>query len=760
MTNYFNNIDNINIINNNIFGFWDSNILKQISREQEIQINLWAKSILFFHPNTNLWLITKEILIPKLLINIKGLNIIYINNLQDLFIDTPLINYKISTKLSKPELSDIIRLVLLYKKGGTWLDIDDIVVRKFPERKNILGTFLWENNKEHASYWGSTFNLVNGSLVSNNYKDFGFHIQNDPMVNWEQGNKFLLEWLKNIQDFQSSDWGQKIPTEIIRKDNNLIKECNITLLPQHHLLLHPAFGNNKQFGYPKRKGPMFPPYDLRIKGKVNYDDMITKDMFWEVIEQTLKLHDYCCVKNSKNIGIKQCNEGKEKRWFIGYLCNLINFQQILNKIKNINSFNLLFHYKGLIKYGNIGDDIFYPISIILLKTILETNLKKYTNKIVFDKINHSSKEINITGGGSLIHANQKSFTNFANNNNNYLLLGTGMTDINLSNINSSNINDFINNMNKYSFKNENVKINLDKLKYFQDNNQLYGGFRGLYEKYICNNNLFDFKYINDLGLLSDILLKEKDIVKLVYNIEDNIEDNINNLHIGNGRKLVLINTTYIFGIDAFKNKEITYEQYNSKIANLLAKFSIYLIKNNYSIVIMPFHILSKKETNITNYVYNSIKKCINQDEYQFLHKILNYNIISGLETLKNVHIALGIRLHCNIICNGFLIPTINIAYGVKCINYSVTNNLSKYIIPTFNDYLNIENIKQKFFDIEKDYENIQNILKKNKINTEQLINNEITKLLNNYNLNKYNKFDIKLNKTIKGNEMKYNIFFF
>lgn len=30
MTNYFNNIDNINIINNNIFGFWDSNILKQI----------------------------------------------------------------------------------------------------------------------------------------------------------------------------------------------------------------------------------------------------------------------------------------------------------------------------------------------------------------------------------------------------------------------------------------------------------------------------------------------------------------------------------------------------------------------------------------------------------------------------------------------------------------------------------------------------------------------------------------------------------
>ena len=57
-------------------------------------------------------------------------------------------------------LSDIIRLVLLYKNGGgTWLDIDDVVVREFPREKNILGTFLWKNNKKKAHYFGSTFDL-------------------------------------------------------------------------------------------------------------------------------------------------------------------------------------------------------------------------------------------------------------------------------------------------------------------------------------------------------------------------------------------------------------------------------------------------------------------------------------------------------------------------------------------------------------------------------------------------------------------------
>lgn len=319
---------------NNFFGFWDSNEI--ISNIQLTQIKLWAKSILFFHNNTTVFLYTKKNIIPEKLIDIDNLKILYLDNFEELFTETPLDGYKIPINLSKPELSDSIRLALLYKNGGTWLDIDDIVVRKFPKEKNILGTFLWENKKQ-ASYWGSTFNLIDGSLVCDKYKNYGFHIQNDPMINWDKGNKFLCTWMENIQKYKSCDWGQKLPTEIIKSNINIINESYVTLIPQHHLLLHPAFGSNKQFGYPNSKGPMFPPYDLRIIGKVNYDDDITKEEFWEVVKQTLEKHDYCCVKNSKNTGIIQCNEGKDKRWFIGHLCDWKNIENLLGKINQLNN---------------------------------------------------------------------------------------------------------------------------------------------------------------------------------------------------------------------------------------------------------------------------------------------------------------------------------------------------------------------------------------------------------------------------------------
>ena len=33
---------------------------------------------------------------------------------------------------------------------------------------------------------------------------------------------------------------------------------------------------------------MFPPFDLRITGNVNYDDMITKEEFWEEVKNKEK----------------------------------------------------------------------------------------------------------------------------------------------------------------------------------------------------------------------------------------------------------------------------------------------------------------------------------------------------------------------------------------------------------------------------------------------------------------------------------------
>ena len=133
---------------------------------------------------------------------------------------------------------------------------------------------------------------------------------------------------------------------------------------------------------------------------------------------------------------------------------------------------------------------------------------------------------------------------------------------------------------------------------------------------------------------------------------------------------------------------------------------------------------------------------------------------SGLKLLKQIHIAIGIRLHCNIICNGFLIPTINIAYGVKGVNYSVTNNLAKYIIPTFSKHLSFDKLKGLFFDIENNYDNIQGLLKQNKEKTQNIIYTEIEKMFQNYQLEKYNNFDIILNKTKQIQCIKFHFSFY
>ena len=66
-----------------------------------------------------------------------------------------------------------------------------------------------------------------------------------------------------------------------------------------------------------------------------HSERMSLNEFWEVVKQTLEKHDYCCVKNSKNTGIIQCNEGKAKRWFIGHLCDWKNIENILGKI-NLN----------------------------------------------------------------------------------------------------------------------------------------------------------------------------------------------------------------------------------------------------------------------------------------------------------------------------------------------------------------------------------------------------------------------------------------
>ena len=531
--------------NGQFFGFWDSKNNSVISEIQKTQIILWAKSILFFHPETNLWLISKKNVIPPNLINLKGLKIIYLDDLTSIFEDTPLsiLSSNIFNGANKAEQSDLIRLALLYRFGGTWLDIDDVVVRKFPTEKNIVGTFLWENNKTKATYWGSTFNLVNGSLVSNKYKNFGFHIQNDPLVNWEKGNKFLLMWMNAIKNSKSCDWGQNIPTEIIRKDIKIIKECEVTLLPQHHLLLHPAFGNNKQFGNPNCKGPMFPSYDLRITGKVNYDDMITKGEFWEVAKQTLEKHDYCCVKNSKNTGIMQCNEGKDKRWFIGNLCDWKNIDNILDK------FNLL----------NLQKNTTLPFYYIHIpKTLGTTIYKSLLNSKYKDKF------CNFYGIPCKTYSEYRKKKNNINNLNPNIDTLPQLDHLNLNQLLNAKLltNNDKNNLNCIAIIRDPIEMFLSRCNFFYPKFQEYK-----HDIYINSDKMMkdaQFKYLKNyngwnvtLYKITDIKSIEKWFKRMGYNIDLSIKKNVSK------KKITINDLSDNDKKKIIKNWNIDYKIYNS-----------------------------------------------------------------------------------------------------------------------------------------------------------------------------------------------------
>ena len=82
-------------------------------------------------------------------------------------------------------------------------------------------------------------------------------------------------------------------------------------------------------------------------------------------------------------------------------------------------------------------------------------------------------------------------------------------------------------------------------------------------------------------------------------------------------------------------------------------------------------------------------------------KYLNYmkhnktDIQTSLAIIEQCYLIIGTRLHTNIIANSFLIPSIHIAYGIKHINYCLTNNLPNSYIPTYIRYLSSDALIEK-----------------------------------------------------------------
>lgn len=101
-------------------------------------------------------------------------------------------------------------------------------------------------------------------------------------------------------------------------------------------------------------------------------------------------------------------------------------------------------------------------------------------------------------------------------------------------------------------------------------------------------------------------------------------------------------------------------------------------------------------------------------------------------------------MHCNIICNSLLIPTINIAYGIKSINYSVTNKLTQYTIPTYNSILKLDTIKIIFNNIQNNYTSITKHLLDIRKSTEYKYITSISNLFKQFPIENYTSYNIVL----------------
>jgi hypothetical protein len=254
-------------------------------------------SIRYHHPGATIHLFTTHpnSFVSELQERVPFVKIV-IFTLEELFRDTPAHGFASSIKCHWKEASDLVRLAMLWRWGGTWIDTDDIVIRPITALPNVLPYLEWPGVKEKV-YWETHFKLIDAKWKSGGMSrnlEAGFHIQNDPLINFEPGNPFLGRWIQELVGRDKAppckDWGQRVPTDIFRQDP-IWGSRYLTLLPQFSLLLHPAFGNATA------KGPMFPRYDYRLPDNFPlYDTLVSEKEAEAYFQQMIRVQPFFAVK--------------------------------------------------------------------------------------------------------------------------------------------------------------------------------------------------------------------------------------------------------------------------------------------------------------------------------------------------------------------------------------------------------------------------------------------------------------------------------
>jgi len=190
-------MDKITSSKDNIYILWEYPLDRKAAFER---LNFSLKTVCYFNKNKNIYLFS-NVLTDEMISHInKGENNFHILrwSIDDLMLSTPFKdNYKnyIPDQVGWVSFSDIFRLAVIYRWGGTYVDVDNIAIKKLPDIDNILSRTL-----DPHSFDKKDTVLIPGKYREGQgkekYNHIPFRFRNDPMVNFEAEHPFIKELIE------------------------------------------------------------------------------------------------------------------------------------------------------------------------------------------------------------------------------------------------------------------------------------------------------------------------------------------------------------------------------------------------------------------------------------------------------------------------------------------------------------------------------------------------------------------------------------
>jgi hypothetical protein len=230
-------VDDIAQSDSNIFLLWEDVVP---SSTHLLQIRNCVRSIEALEPAKHVYLFSR-CLEP---IHFPGVDLDIIEwNYDTLGNGTPL-EGKIPTATDWCLWSDVFRMVCLWRWGGTYFDVDDLMVREICAERNVMAACFLSDETSSSTWAGLP--TIDGRFASGPTllrERHRFRFGSDPLTRFQPRNPFLEQWLLRIPETTPENWGQVLPTLIFAEAPDWSR-THVTPKPWADLLFHPYDGGH------------------------------------------------------------------------------------------------------------------------------------------------------------------------------------------------------------------------------------------------------------------------------------------------------------------------------------------------------------------------------------------------------------------------------------------------------------------------------------------------------------------------------------